>query len=386
VLDEAHTYIGSKAAELALLLRRVMMAFGVRAEEVHFVATSATLGGSDVDIQLQRYLATLAGVPLTQVHVVKGERDIPGLIKGHWKHADKTLDELESLKDEPPGRLYRVLSGNIIARAIRNAFLTDNGCRPRPLSSMQEIVSEDGDELECRQVVLRWLDLLTHAKNESGLPFLPLRLHAFQGVFDGLWACSEKHCYRRSGTALDVPNWPFGKVYTVRRSHCECGARVFELRSCDYCHSVYLWAAWKNEDGRWLIRQSVSGDDDFSTGKEPEESESIPAIQTTDTGWQPILIHNEGEAAHWMDFVDADNPGHYGRACRLGADRMVPRQPLVCRSCGREHRHNRPVFQSLRLSAPVLQEALLPVLLRHAAPCSPRRRLKTPGHLRVDAC
>jgi len=142
----------------------------------------------------------------------------------------------------------------------------------------------------------------------------------------------------------------------------------FELRSCDYCHSAYLWAAWKNEDGRWLIRQSVSGDDDFSTGKEPEESESIPAIQAMDKGWQPILIHNEGEAAQWMDFVDADNPGHYGRACLLGADRMEPRQPLVCRSCGREHRHNRPVFQSLRLSAPVLQEALLPVLLRHAAP------------------
>jgi len=47
ILDEAHSYIGSKAAELALLLRRVMLAFGVQSEEVHFVATSATLGEPD---------------------------------------------------------------------------------------------------------------------------------------------------------------------------------------------------------------------------------------------------------------------------------------------------------------------------------------------------
>jgi len=38
VLDEAHTYIGSQAAELALLLRRVLHAFGVKAENVRFVA------------------------------------------------------------------------------------------------------------------------------------------------------------------------------------------------------------------------------------------------------------------------------------------------------------------------------------------------------------
>ncbi|MDD5036641.1 MAG: DEAD/DEAH box helicase [Methylococcaceae bacterium] len=42
VIDEAHTYIGSQAAELTLLLRRVLHAFGVDSGQVHFVATSAT--------------------------------------------------------------------------------------------------------------------------------------------------------------------------------------------------------------------------------------------------------------------------------------------------------------------------------------------------------
>jgi ATP-dependent helicase YprA (DUF1998 family) len=44
ILDEAHTYIGSQAAELALLIRRVLHAFGVSPQDVRFVATSATIG------------------------------------------------------------------------------------------------------------------------------------------------------------------------------------------------------------------------------------------------------------------------------------------------------------------------------------------------------
>ncbi|WP_324522426.1 DEAD/DEAH box helicase, partial [Accumulibacter sp.] len=44
VLDEAHTYVGSQAAEAALLIRRVLFAFGVASEQVRFVATSATIG------------------------------------------------------------------------------------------------------------------------------------------------------------------------------------------------------------------------------------------------------------------------------------------------------------------------------------------------------
>lgn len=43
VIDEAHTYAGSQAAELTLLLRRVLHTFGCHPGEVRFIATSATL-------------------------------------------------------------------------------------------------------------------------------------------------------------------------------------------------------------------------------------------------------------------------------------------------------------------------------------------------------
>src|SRR5690625_6073974 len=53
VLDEAHTYLGSRAAELAMQLRRVLHAFGVTPQEVRFVATdrkSTRLNSSHVAI------------------------------------------------------------------------------------------------------------------------------------------------------------------------------------------------------------------------------------------------------------------------------------------------------------------------------------------------
>ena len=78
VLDEAHSLVGAAAAEIALLLRRVLLAFSVKPEDVRFVATSATIGsGETVRQQLQRFLADVAGIPDDRVHVIEGRRQMP---------------------------------------------------------------------------------------------------------------------------------------------------------------------------------------------------------------------------------------------------------------------------------------------------------------------
>lgn len=79
VLDEAHTYVGSQAAELSLLLRRVVQAFGMQSEQIRFIATSATIAGADAEERLKHYLANLAGVALDQVEVIGGSRFWPDL-------------------------------------------------------------------------------------------------------------------------------------------------------------------------------------------------------------------------------------------------------------------------------------------------------------------
>ena len=47
VLDEAHLYNGTLAAEITLLLRRLMLRCGIESDTVLQIATSATLGGGE---------------------------------------------------------------------------------------------------------------------------------------------------------------------------------------------------------------------------------------------------------------------------------------------------------------------------------------------------
>ena len=81
VLDEAHSYIGAQAAEMALLLRRVRAAFGVAPEQVRLMATSATISeGEGTGAKLERFISDLAGLDKSHVRVIEGcavEPDLP---------------------------------------------------------------------------------------------------------------------------------------------------------------------------------------------------------------------------------------------------------------------------------------------------------------------
>ena len=73
VLDEAHSYIGAQAAEMALLLRRVRAAFGVEPDQVRLLATSATIGeGDGTEAKLKRFASDLGGIDENRVRVIQG--------------------------------------------------------------------------------------------------------------------------------------------------------------------------------------------------------------------------------------------------------------------------------------------------------------------------
>lgn len=77
-IDETHTYTGAGAAELAMLLRRVLLAFGVNANDVHFATSSATFGNGEnaeeETRQLKKFISGITGVRTNQIEVVGGER------------------------------------------------------------------------------------------------------------------------------------------------------------------------------------------------------------------------------------------------------------------------------------------------------------------------
>jgi DEAD/DEAH box helicase domain-containing protein len=254
ILDEAHTYVGSQAAELSMQLRRVLQAFGVEAKNVRFVATSATIAGEGAESQLQNFLAELAGVPTSQVVVIGGQRAIPEVdynITNRLTYDELTAipaDETLKTKDfdvDVSSKRFAELSASVIAKTIREKFVSRQ--KPIKLTDLVEYLNGVFPEQTFDQTsVLNWIDLLTGTKvNKQAQAFLKVRAHFFQRMLNGLWSCIDPNCTEKASTVLK-DNWPFGNVFVTQKSRCGCGAHVCEVGFCNDCNEPHLLAVEKN--------------------------------------------------------------------------------------------------------------------------------------------
>ncbi|MBL8253927.1 MAG: DEAD/DEAH box helicase, partial [Candidatus Competibacter sp.] len=365
VIDEAHTYVGSQAAELTLLLRRVLHTFGCRPGEVRFIATSATLGEASETArrQLAEFLADVAGVSVDRVRVIEGRREIPALpealLDGKLPRPD-----LETLRTQSSQERFIALAGDGRMRELR-ARLVERASR---LSELAQTLLNRQDA-SARRETLQWLDLCTQAVNTQNEPFLPLRGHLFQRTVSGLWACANSACSGRIGTVLDQPVWPFGAVFLERREHCRhCGTPVFELVQCGECGAEYLAAAEKHKNGLdWLVpREYDLNEDEFQQELEPitdDEGEESATTPSAPTMQQPRLLTRVDHATqqNWVLATDGrlDSSGLTGIPVHL---RFPGDKGLKCAVCGDRERE-RALFRPVRVGAPFLLGVAIPTLL-----------------------
>ena len=371
VIDEAHNYIGSQAAELTLLLRRVLHAFGCNAEEVHFVATSATIAGAgdNADERLCEFLADIAGVSPDRVSVIFGQRQVPPLPEA-LRHGQPPLPDLDTLGSLSPQELFKVLAADPRVRQLRSALIQ----QARPLSEVARIVWNDESE-KARQTTLQLLDLCTQAVNEKNEPLLPLRGHFFHRALNGLWACSNGTCAGRRQTPLDDPRWAFGKVFLERRQHCDaCRSPVYELVQCGECSAEHLSAVEVTEKGNdWLKpRLYAQDEDEFQQELEPLEEEetegrrhggrSTRSWTTPPTGYSAVAKTNQVglQADGRLDW----NRHEGVRVHLLGPD---SKDTLCCPCCNARDRLGN-LFRPVRLGAPFLLQTAIPIVLRHLPP------------------
>ena len=98
VIDETHTFTGAGAAELALLIRRVLDAFNTPIENVRFATSSATVGGNEGIEKLKKFISDITGKPQSDIEIVRGDRQLQvvGSREFHKLHNDTflTLDEM----------------------------------------------------------------------------------------------------------------------------------------------------------------------------------------------------------------------------------------------------------------------------------------------------
>ncbi|HZH16285.1 MAG TPA: DEAD/DEAH box helicase [Archangium sp.] len=271
VLDEAHTYVGSQAAEISLLLRRVLHTFEVTGEQVRFVATSATLGKDPkTEDKLRDYLADIAGLDRSRVTIVPGRRVLPPLPQSTG--AAPVEAELSALAGLAPEERYRALSR--LPRAVKvRSVVAEGASTLRRVASVYTGKAEDKVTHEDRRRALELLDIGRSAVlNKQS--FLPLRAHLFHRTQSGLWACWSPACSERKREGLEVPEWSFGRIFFERREHCPCGAQVLELVLCEGCGAEFLAAEETDSHGkRFLGIRSLQLPEEEREDLEPSDDE-----------------------------------------------------------------------------------------------------------------
>lgn len=338
VLDEAHTYIGSQAAEMALLLRRTLHAFGMAPGDVRFVATSATLGSAndpEVEKQLRRFLADMSGSPEEQVQVVLGKRKVPEIVPGSFGH----------------------LGSNRSALMLRERLASS----PCTLNELTKLVAPES--------AIALLEQGLSARSPSGDAFLPLRLHLFHRSQAGLWACVNSGCPGRAADKLDVPEWPFGAILERDSPACPyCKSRTFSVLTCDDCGAPFLDVSIDEGFRRLYRHRDERGQDEFVVDAESDEGEALEEGQEAEAPavgrrWllgppglrDRILIAVEPESGVLRDAASAST---------VSFSRI---EPQLCACCGAGSAH-RELFRPFRIGGPFFLGVATNVLLDAAPP------------------
>lgn len=204
-IDETHTYTGAGAAEIAMLLRRVLMAYGVTTDTVRFATSSATIGGNsggDPDEELKQFIAGITGLEERQVRVVDGKR--------------KGIETIPHDEDEKYWK--RLVNDN-----------TDGYIPLGELFDGQGTIEEN----------LEHLDRMCQKAEDEGLTDLRVKVHYFYRV-------------PNQGLFVDVSQFADGafKIYAENRADngTDGGTPLLEMSRCKHC-GEYIAVAELNGSG-----------------------------------------------------------------------------------------------------------------------------------------
>lgn len=284
-LDETHTYTGAGATEMAMLLRRVLMAYGVTTDEVRFATSSATIGNGGTDI-LKEFIAGITGLELKQIRCIDGKR--------------KGVDVLPK-KDKD--KWLRLINEN------RDGYI-----------KLDELIQE-GETIEEK---LEWLDSMCQAAEDEGLEDLRVKVHYFYRVPNhGLYVDISDPHYRKDGSF---------RVYLENRLHTgmDGEAPLLEMSRCKHCGEyVAIAEEVKLNDGSIGYQPITMDDSDMFDLDYTEESNKTYYVFATSKSIDSLHDNNAPYiiSGNRMHNVTAVNPAPSGW-------RIIANTHCQCPYCG----------------------------------------------------
>lgn len=361
IIDEAHTYTGSAAVELAYQIKRVLSAFGVTRDQVRFVCTSATIGDKNNPQELLDFIETLVGPysPESQNQLVHidGNRLVPPL------EAPQVQEALD----------YAEITATNAARVLDLRTLINES--PLRLSSIMKVLGASALGIDD---ALDLLDRLCDIQFNNNF-LLMLRGHFFMRMIDGLYACVNDQCEG----GLSVPSSGIKHLTTNKGSgHCpHCGAPLFELVQCGDCKEFLLEC---EENAEHLLRPAYTMPEAFSIDAE-EDLDAEPEDDDQENGgpmdenWLPLYLSWYGEGREYKkphpNFHESKLALHWDGNDLL-TDQNSPSKPWVvlenrsypyCPTCAKGGGSDGRRFSDFRLSANWLNGIVAPALMREGA-------------------
>lgn len=309
-LDEAHVYDGAKAAEIAMLLRRLRDRVAPD-RQLQCIATSATVGDDPrkvMDFATKLFHAPFEwddADPDRQDLVTATRRDT--VTENTWGPLPALEYQALAEAEDPARALAAVARRHVIGGVDASALLA--GERriqylrvlmakdgPRPLEELAEELftavpdAEDGQGTrtpdERTRALASLVALGSRVCDDRGNPLLSARYHLFTRATDGAFTCLGEQ----------GPH-----VSLARHEECEtCAAPAFELGACKRCGDVYVMGTQVPDgQGRRLVPQRspreaaewfylgtapTTVDDDDDTLEAPGDHKAEPRFLCTGCG------------------------------------------------------------------------------------------------------
>ena len=330
LLDEAHTYTGSSAAELSLQLRRVLNAFGVTINQINFAVTSATIGDEKdpmAEKKLKMFVSQLTGKPVDSIVVIGGKRIIPEMDNDKAQTAiDKlnerfntniTIHDIEKLRKKLNGT--PVLSTKQIAKQIAPDISTDT------VKSL-ELIDALGDKID---------GLGKNAGNAEAL--LPSRIHYFIRSINGVYACVNPECTRHKNNRLRI-----GSLTTYQNNNCPiCKSQMLEVATCPSCGGLIVVGETSTSKGFRMHVNMVDLDNNIFVDSEDDLIESENII----TGETEIIHEDDGFTPFYFGKPETSCIRHHTREDKHVFNHILKRIEIA-----KDDTDDNAVYKSLRHS------------------------------------
>lgn len=362
LLDEAHTFTGSAAAEIALLIRRVLDAFGVTADQVRFAATSATIGDTEnpeTISKLKSFMSQLTGQNENRIEIIGGRRIVPPI------NITKLPNQINGIQIDSQSLL-----------SLREEVASSSAKTCSEISGANEI--EEGlniiDELSSSIP-----ELLADGKDGA---ILPTRGHFFARSMNGAYVCINPNCsIHKDELTFNRDENILGTISTNVLTKCDCGAPMLELVRCSRCGEFLAVGEINNHISTYRASKTDPNESIFDVEIEPlevEEQEDVQRIENPE--WSKVVFAKRTNRLHPNDTAsmgierDEENAFRINEGDIHGHLGYIPSNP-VCPCCKADSKF----FSHLRYSSGFFNRILSSTLLEQAPPTSNNPNLNWEG-------